>query len=76
MELCKDPLNSDAIRRTAGELEMTTFYGKYKIDPVTGWQVGHKMGVIQWQNGQKIVVWPPEASPKELWYPMKKWSER
>ena len=76
MELSKDPLNSDAIRKTAGELDMTTFYGRYKVDPVTGWQTGHKMGVIQWQNGQKIVVWPPEANPKELWYPMQKWSER
>jgi hypothetical protein len=34
------------------------------------------MGVVQWQNGEKIVVWPMEADAKELWYPMKKWSER
>jgi len=76
MELCDNPLDSDAMRKTAGEFEMTTFYGKYKVDPVTGWQTGHKMGVVQWQNGEKIVVWPMEADAKELWYPMKKWSER
>jgi branched-chain amino acid transport system substrate-binding protein len=76
MELCDNPLDSDAMRKTAGEFEMTTFYGKYKTDPVTGWQIAHKMGIVQWQNGEKIVVWPMEADPKELWYPMKKWSER
>ena len=76
MELSKNPLDSDSVRKAAGELEMTTFYGKFKVDPVTGWQTGHKMGVIQWQNAKKIVVWPPEANPQEMWYPMKKWSER
>lgn len=76
MELCDNPLDSDAMRKTAGELEMTTFYGKFKVDPVTGWQTGHVMGTVQWQNGEKVVVWPMEADPKELWYPMKKWSER
>jgi hypothetical protein len=75
MELCDDPLNSDAMRKVAGEMEMTTFYGKYKVDPVTGWQTGHKMGVVQWQNGQKAVVWPMEANPGELWYPLPPWSE-
>lgn len=75
MELCDDPLNSDAIRKVAGEMEMTTFYGKYKVDPVTGFQIGHKMGVVQWQNGEKKVVWPMEANPGELWYPLPPWSE-
>jgi hypothetical protein len=48
---------------------------KYKLDPVTGFQIGHKMGVVQWQNGQKEVVWPMDANPGELWYPVKPWSE-
>ncbi|OGD54210.1 hypothetical protein A3K80_07710 [Candidatus Bathyarchaeota archaeon RBG_13_38_9] len=76
MELSDDPMNSESIRKVAGEMEMTTFYGKYKVDPETGWQTGHKMGVVQWQNGEKIVVWPMTAGAKELWYPLKNWSER
>jgi branched-chain amino acid transport system substrate-binding protein len=76
MEMSDDPLSSESIRKIAGEMEMTTFFGKYKVDPVTGWQTGHKMGVVQWQNGDKIVVWPMEAGPQELLYPLKKWSER
>jgi branched-chain amino acid transport system substrate-binding protein len=57
-------------------MEMTTFYGKYKVDPVSGWQIGHKMGVIQWQDGEKVVIWPMEVDAKPVRYPMKKWSER
>jgi hypothetical protein len=56
---------------------MTTFYGKYKVDPTTGWQTGHEMSNIQWQNAEKKVVWVPgEESPSELIYPIAKWSER
>jgi len=76
MELCDDPLDSDAMRKVAGDMEMTTFYGKYKVDPVTGWQLSHKMGVVQWQNAEKAVVWPMLADVKPLVYPIKKWSER
>ena len=76
MEFCDKPLDSDAMRKVAGDLDMTTFYGKYKVDPVTGWQVGHKMGVVQWQNAEKAVVWPMLAGVKPLVYPIKKWSER
>ncbi len=76
MELADDPLNSDSVRKAAGNMEMTTFYGKYKVDPVSGWQIGHKMGVIQWQDGEKVVIWPMEVDAKPVRYPMKKWSER
>ncbi|MCW4032064.1 MAG: ABC transporter substrate-binding protein, partial [Candidatus Bathyarchaeota archaeon] len=75
MELSDDPLNSESIRRLAGELDMTTFFGKFNVNPETGWQEGHKMACVQWQNGEKTVVWPMESA-KELWYPIKKWSER
>ncbi|MEE9459554.1 MAG: ABC transporter substrate-binding protein, partial [Candidatus Bathyarchaeia archaeon] len=75
MEHSSDPLDSDSVRKTAGEIEMTTFYGKYKVDSETGWQIGHQMGVVQWQNGKKAVVWPLEAGAKEVWYPLKKWSD-
>jgi branched-chain amino acid transport system substrate-binding protein len=77
MEQCSNPRDSDAMRQVAGQIEMTTFYGKYKVDPITGWQIGHEMSNIQWQNGEKKVVWVPgEASPSELIYPIAKWSER
>jgi hypothetical protein len=76
MELSKDPLNSDDMRKTAGEIELTTFFGKYKVDPATGWQTGHTMCVIQWQNDQKAIIWPLGERTKPVTYPVKKWSER
>ncbi len=77
MEQCSQPTDSDAMRQVAGQIDMTTFYGKYKVDPTTGWQIAHEMSNIQWQNAEKKVVWVPgEKSPSELIYPIAKWSER
>ena len=37
---------------------MTTFYGRFRINPGTGRQEGHAMPVIQWRGGGKVPVWP------------------
>lgn len=44
----------------AGELEFHTFFGKFKMHPSVGWQAGHSMQLVQWQQGRKVVIWPPE----------------
>jgi branched-chain amino acid transport system substrate-binding protein len=59
-------LSQLALRRVAGELDFTTFYGHYRTDPHTGQQLGHVMPVIQWQQGAKVMVWPPEMRQKRL----------
>ena len=59
-------LDQAALRRVAGELDFTTFYGRYCIDPHTGWQLGHIMPVVQWQQGTKVMVWPPEMRQQPL----------
>ena len=46
---------------TAGRLDMTTFYGRFRIDAETGRQEGHVMPVIQWREGRKVPVWPPQS---------------
>lgn len=51
-------LDQHVLRQVAGRLDFTTFYGRYSINPGTGRQVGHRMPVVQWQAGHKIVVWP------------------
>ena len=50
-------LEQHALRQVASRLDCTTFYGRYRIDPSTGRQVGHRMPVIQWQNNRRVVVW-------------------
>jgi branched-chain amino acid transport system substrate-binding protein len=53
-------LDQQALRQVAGRLDFTTFYGRYRIDPATGRQVGHRMPVVQWQAGRKVVIWPAQ----------------
>ena len=58
-----------ALRSMAGILDFSTFFGPFKIDPETGRQTGHSMLIVQWQQGRKVVVWPPEQKTGDLVYP-------
>jgi branched-chain amino acid transport system substrate-binding protein len=76
MEKCAEPMNHKALRETVRkEVEFKGFYGHFKTDE-NGIQIGHQVAVMQWQNGIKKCVWPPEVKNAELLYPMPKWSER
>ncbi len=63
-----DSLDSDKVRSALGELEFMSFYGGWDVDE-TGLQVGHLMVDVQWQNGKRVIVWPPEAKVGDVWYP-------
>jgi len=54
----------------ARRLSCTTLYGGFHLDPVSGLQVGHQILVVQWQDGVRRVVWPPEQAERPLRYPM------
>ena len=54
-------LDQAALRQAASALDLTTFYGRFKLDP-TGRQVGHQVLLVQWQRGRKIIVWPPQLA--------------
>jgi branched-chain amino acid transport system substrate-binding protein len=55
---------------TARRLECTTFYGGFRLDPSSGLQAGHEVLVVQWQDGTRYVVWPPEQAQHSLLYPL------
>lgn len=40
----------------ARALETTTFYGRFRLDPSTGKQVGHGVRLVQWQGGRKRLI--------------------
>ncbi len=65
-------LEQGDLRRAAGELDFSTFYGRFKIDPATGRQVGRSVALIQWQQGRKVIIRPPEQRQAPLAYP---WSD-
>ncbi len=62
-------LDDPALREAASSLDFTTFYGPFRIDPDTGRQVGKSSLLVQWQQGRKVVIWPPEYRQSELEYP-------
>ena len=63
--------DDEAVWQTALNLDCTTFFGRFKIDPSTGLQLGKQMVWVQWQGDQKRIVWPAaiaaEAVPAYPW---------
>jgi len=49
-------LIDDDLRQVAAELDIHTLYGRFKIDPETGRQVGHKIHLVQWQDGRSNLL--------------------
>jgi branched-chain amino acid transport system substrate-binding protein len=49
-------LDSDALRHAASELDFFTFYGRFRIDPDSGKQLAHRILLVQWRRGQKVVL--------------------
>ena len=64
-------VDSDAVRKTLGNQKFMSFYGTWDIDD-TGKQIGHSMVDVQWQNGERKIVWPLAAKTGDVAYPKKK----
>lgn len=62
-------LDDVELRETAANLDISTFYGRFKIEPDTGEQIGRSTLLVQWQDGKKVVLWPPEQAQGGLVYP-------
>jgi branched-chain amino acid transport system substrate-binding protein len=68
-------LDADRVREQLLKLETRTFFGDYKVDP-DGFQIGHKMVMLQWQEGKKVVVWPDELASGKPRFPTPPWTQR
>jgi branched-chain amino acid transport system substrate-binding protein len=53
-------LDAIKIREAFSDLRTTTFFGDFSIDRVTGRQIGHRVLLVQWHGGHKVVI-NPEA---------------
>ena len=62
-------LNDADLRRAAADLDFATFYGRFRINPETGRQVGKPALLVQWQRGRKEIIWPPEYRTARLAHP-------
>src|SRR6266571_4974781 len=65
---CDDAPQLAAARRLA----CTTLYGSFRLDPLSGLQSGHQILIVQWQQGIRRVVWPPEQAERPLLLPLTK----
>ena len=61
-------VDSDKLRAALGDLEFMSFYGNWKIDE-TGKQIGHAMVYVQWQKGERKIVWPEAAQTAKPLFP-------
>jgi branched-chain amino acid transport system substrate-binding protein len=59
-------LNDIALRAAFNDLRTTTMFGDFSIDRVTGRQLGHKMLLVQWQRGRKVIIHPEAHSQSGL----------
>ena len=64
-----ETIDDAALRRAAASLDFSTFYGRFKIDPDTGRQIGRSTLLVQWREGRKVVIWPPALANDSLRYP-------
>jgi hypothetical protein len=51
-----DSLDQECLRAAFSELRTTTLFGACAIDPVTGRQIGHKILLVQWHGGRKMMA--------------------
>ena len=68
-------LDQDAIRDELLALETTTIFSNYSVDE-RGYQTANKGLFIQWQNGEKVIVWPDDVATAEPRFPTPPWSQR
>jgi branched-chain amino acid transport system substrate-binding protein len=63
-------LDELTLRAVAKSADFKTFYGAFKTD-TTGNQTGHEMVVVQWQDQEKVIVYPYNLAQNEMIYPRK-----
>jgi branched-chain amino acid transport system substrate-binding protein len=68
-------LDSEKLRDAILKMDHNTVYGGFRVDR-DGFQIGHKALMLQWQDGQKAIVWPEELAAVKARFPTPPWSQR
>ncbi len=68
-------LDSEALRDVLLSLETQTIFGDFAVDE-RGYQTANQGLFVQWQDGEKVVVWPEEVATGEPRFPTPRWEER
>jgi branched-chain amino acid transport system substrate-binding protein len=63
-------LDQTPLRDAFSDLRTSTLFGDFAIDRVSGRQIGHKVLLVQWLGGKKVVIHPDaHAEPGALEFP-------
>ena len=65
-------LHSEQLRDAILKMDHNTVLGAFRVDR----GIGHKMLLIQWQDGKKVIVWPEELAANQPRFPTPPWSQR
>jgi ABC-type branched-subunit amino acid transport system substrate-binding protein len=57
-----DSLASERIRAVFADLYATTLFGAFRINRITGQQIGHQMLLVQWHDGHKHIIHPDDQA--------------
>ena len=68
-------LDREKIRDAILKLDINTVFGPFKVDS-DGLQIAHKMLMLQWQDGKKVIVWPEELATGKARFPTPPWNQR
>ena len=68
-------LDADKVREQLLKMETRTAFGDYKVEP-DGFQVAHKMVMLQWQDGKRVIVWPDDLANAKPRFPTPEWGKR
>jgi len=68
-------LDADEVREVLLEMETTTLFGPYAVDE-RGYQTANQGVFIQWQDGDKVVVWPDDLASDSPRFPTPTWDQR
>jgi len=68
-------LESEKVRDTLLALKTRTMFGDYQVDK-DGFQTAHKMVLLQWQDGKRVVVWPDDLAHGKVRFPTPPWNAR
>lgn len=68
-------LDADKVREQLLKMKTKTAFGDYQVEP-DGFQVAHKMVMLQWQDGKRVVVWPDDLANGKPRYPTPEWGRR
>ena len=68
LEKCSS-LDAKMVLKNIKELDLETFYGRIKYDS-RGMNIGHKMALVQIQQGKMKTIWPPKAAESVITFPL------